>query len=73
MNKLTKLGTIFLPPTLVAGFFGMNIFSEGSIDNIAGFFLSFILMFGLTYKIAANHNINIREFFFSPKNKNKEK
>lgn len=35
MNQLTRLGTFLIPPTLVAGFFGMNVFGADSIkiDN----------------------------------------
>jgi len=29
MKKLTQVATILLPPSLVAGFFGMNVFGEG--------------------------------------------
>ena len=36
MNKLTKLGTYLIPPTLVAGFFGMNVFGKESL-NIEGY------------------------------------
>jgi len=35
MNKLTKLGTYLIPPTLVAGFFGMNVFGKDSL-NVEG-------------------------------------
>lgn len=52
MNKLTKLGTIFLPSTLVAGFFGMNVFPSGWIDNITGFSLSILIMICLTWFIS---------------------
>jgi len=34
MDKLTKLGYWLLPPTLVTGFFGMNIFPDTWIDVI---------------------------------------
>lgn len=46
MNKLTKLGTIFLPPTLVAGFFGMNSFPNNFIDNFFSLGISVFLMIG---------------------------
>ncbi len=32
MNQLTRLGTFLIPPTLVAGFFGMNVFGKNSLD-----------------------------------------
>jgi Mg2+ and Co2+ transporter CorA len=63
MNKLTKLGTLFLPPSLVASIFGMNVFPENSMDNICGWVVSFGLMFGLTWHLSKIHNINIKEFF----------
>ena len=33
MNKLTKLGTYLVPPTLVAGFLGMNVFGNRLESN----------------------------------------
>jgi hypothetical protein len=70
MNKLTKLGTIFLPPTLIAGIFGMNIFPDGFIDNIYGWFAAFGSMLGLTWWLSKVHNINIKEFFIKKDKKN---
>ena len=32
MNRLGKLGTYLIPPTLVAGFFGMNVFGKNSLN-----------------------------------------
>jgi Mg2+ and Co2+ transporter CorA len=32
MKKLTLFGTYLLPPTIVAGFFGMNVFGKDSFD-----------------------------------------
>ena len=32
MKKLTLFGTYLLPPTVVAGFFGMNVFGKNSFD-----------------------------------------
>jgi hypothetical protein len=61
MNKLTRLGTIFLPPTFIAGFFGMNTFS--GLDNISGFLFSLITMVCLTLYVTRIHNISIKEFF----------
>ena len=69
MNKLTKLGTIFLPGTFIAGIFGMNVFPEHFIDNVGGFVLAFGGIFGLTLWLAKINKISIKEFF----NKNKEK
>jgi len=70
MNKLTKLGTIFLPPTLIAGIFGMNIFPDGFIDNIGGWTVTFGSMFGLTWWLSKIHDINIKEFFIKKDKKN---
>jgi purine-cytosine permease-like protein len=39
LEKLNKLGTLFLPPALIAGIFGMNI------GNFSSTFLSFIFGF----------------------------
>ncbi|SHO80603.1 hypothetical protein MNB_SV-15-1323 [hydrothermal vent metagenome] len=33
LSKLTKLGTYLIPPTLVAGFFGMNVFGDRLENN----------------------------------------
>jgi len=63
MNELTKLGTIFLPGTFVAGVFGMNVFPDDWIKNVFGFALAFGGIFGLSYYLAKINNINILEFF----------
>ncbi len=47
MAKLTKLGAYLLPPSLIVGFFGMNVFGEKSffsIENGESMFLAFILI-----------------------------
>jgi Mg2+ and Co2+ transporter CorA len=62
MNTLTKLGTIFLPPSLIAGIFGMNIFPENSVDNCIGWIISFGLMFGTTWWLSKIHNIEVYKF-----------
>lgn len=63
MNKLTKLGTIFLPGTFIAGIFGMNVFPEHFIDNLGGWIISFGGMIALTWWLSYIHDINIKEFF----------
>jgi Mg2+ and Co2+ transporter CorA len=68
MNKLTKLGTIFLPGTFIAGIFGMNIFPEDFLDNIGGWIVSFGSMVALTWWLSKVHDINIIEFFSKDKN-----
>ena len=67
MDRLSKLGYIFLPPTFVAGFFGMNTFS--GLDNIGGFILSVILIICVTLYITEENDIKISDFF---KGKNNE-
>jgi len=68
MNKLTKLGIIFLPGTFIAGVFGMNIFPDHFIDNISGFVLAFGSIVGLTYYLTKINNISIKDFFTKEKN-----
>ncbi len=43
VDKLTKLGSYFLPPTLVAGIFGMNVFGD-SIANSGWVILSILFI-----------------------------
>jgi len=63
MNQLTKLGTLFLPGTFIAGVLGMNVYPEHWIDNIIGLILAFIFIIGLTYYLSKIHNIDIKKFF----------
>ena len=46
MKKLTTLGTYLIPPTLVAGFFGMNVFGGNSfkVDNYVWMAVAVIAM-----------------------------
>ncbi len=46
MDKLSKLGYIFLPATFVAGFFGMNVFDKDSVDigNHIGLTVSIVII-----------------------------
>ena len=62
MNNLTKLGTIFLPPTFIAGIFGMNVFPEGFLDNLFSLTVSFVLIFGATWWLSKIHNIDVYRF-----------
>ena len=66
MNKLTKLGTIFLPGSFLAGIYGMNIFPQ--INNIFGYLFVFGSIIGLTYWISKIYEINILDFFTKDKN-----
>lgn len=72
MNTLTKLGTIFLPGTFIAGFFGMNVFPEHWIDNPTGLILSITLIVCLTWYLSKVHDIDIKSFFIKKKDKNDE-
>lgn len=63
MNKLTKLGTVFLPGTFIAGVFGMNVFPENWIDNMFGLFMAFGGIFGLSYYLTKINDISIFDFF----------
>jgi len=44
INDLTKLGTIFLPASLIASIFGMNTFPEGFLKNFGWLIASLIFM-----------------------------
>jgi len=46
MDNLSKMGYMFLPPTLIAGLFGMNVFDTDSIDigNYGGTLIASILL-----------------------------
>jgi hypothetical protein len=48
MNKLTEMGSIFLPATLIAGIFGMNSFTDKGIANWNEFFMAIKMMFLFT-------------------------
>jgi len=46
MSKLTRLGTYLLPPALIAGIFGMNVFGEKiSIESYSWIIFIIILMY----------------------------
>ena len=62
MNNLTRLGTLFLPGTFIAGIFGMN--TLGFLSNYIGPFLSFSLVIGITWYLSKVHHIPIKDFFF---------
>ena len=65
MNKLTKLGTTFVPVTFIASLFGMNVFPEGLIDNYIGLTLSIVMIviIGLTSYLTYINGINLKDFF----------
>lgn len=62
MHKLTKLGTLFLPPTLLAGILGMNVFPEKWIDNVWGLGIASLLIGGLMAFSYKKLGVNIKEF-----------
>jgi hypothetical protein len=63
MNQLTKLGTLFLPGTFIAGVLGMNVYPEDWISNVGGLLFAFISIGGITYYLSKIHEIDIRRFF----------
>lgn len=62
MNNLTKLGTIFLPGTFIAGIFGMNVFPDNTINNYFWLISSLILILFITLWLGWVHNIEICKF-----------
>ena len=62
MNKLTEMGAVFLPATLVVGFFGMNTFPDKLINNPTGLFLSVIIMILSIVFVAKKYKINLKDF-----------
>jgi len=66
MDSLSKLGYIFLPPTFIAGFFGMNTFS--GLDNIGGFLFSLACIVCSTYYVVKHNDIKVKNFFIKDKN-----
>ena len=67
MKKLTKLGTIFLPGTFIAGVLGMNIYPECLIDNNLGLIGGFLSIAMITWWITKINNISIKEFLSKEK------
>ncbi len=62
MTKLTQLGTLFLPPTLIAGVFGMNVFPDGLIDNYYGISIGTLVIVGIFCLIKYKLKISFKEF-----------
>ncbi len=65
INRITKFGAILIPPTLVAGILGMNIFNgEDSwleIDNLPGTMVAIVLLLlsiGIGIKLAYRKDKN---------------
>ena len=46
MKDLTKIATIFLPPSLVAGIFGMNVFGEGLTTHFISLIFAIFILIG---------------------------
>ncbi|SFV51985.1 FIG00935632: hypothetical protein [hydrothermal vent metagenome] len=72
MNKLTKLGTYLLPPSLVAGIFGMNVFGKNSIDIESVFGIGVAIIFGIVSVFVAKFFIDKKIFSFSISSFNKK-
>jgi len=71
MKKLTQVATYLLPPSIVAGFFGMNVFGEGlKIPNQTAFGVSLFIIF-ISF-VFAPLVIKIIDYFQSIKNKLKK-
>ncbi len=68
MNHLSRLGTIFLPGTFVAGVLGMNIYPENSINNWVGLIVGFLAISIITLWLARLNKISITDFFKKGKN-----
>ena len=71
MQKLSKMGAIFLPGTFIAGVLGMNIYPSNLIDNYIGFIGGFSLIVGTTWWITKVNKISIKEFFNNKQGKKK--
>jgi len=67
MQKLTKMGAIFLPGTFIAGVLGMNIYPSNLIDNYVGFVGGFFIIGAVTWWITRVNKISIKEFFSKEK------
>ena len=62
MEKLSRLGYAFLPPTLMAGLLGMNVIPE-SWMNYPAMILTFVLIGCGTWWLAKRNDIDIVEIF----------
>ena len=72
INDLTALGIIFLPATLIAGIFGMNIFPECFLENIGGWIAAFGFMIFATWHLIKIHDIPFKKFIFGAEKEKKE-
>jgi hypothetical protein len=70
MNKLTEMGSIFLPATLIAGIFGMNTFADGWIDNVAGLSIALFIIALSVIWTSKKYEIDLSDFFKLPKKDN---
>jgi hypothetical protein len=70
MNKLTEIGSIFLPATLIAGIFGMNTFADGWIDNVAGLSIALFIIALSVIWTSKKYEIDLSDFFKLPKKDN---
>ncbi|CAA6815700.1 MAG: Unknown protein [uncultured Sulfurovum sp.] len=58
MTKLSKLGTYLIPPTLVAGFFGMNVFGKESLNVESTGWLASVILLTVVSPFIVNFFIN---------------
>ncbi len=72
MQKLTKLGTIFLPGTFIAGLLGMNVFPDNLINNWCMLIIAFLFIAIITYSLTKHHGIDTLEFLGIKSNKRRK-
>ena len=61
MDKLNKLGYLFLPGTFIAGFFGMNTID--GFDNFLGLLFQSLLIIFATWYMSKKNGISIKSLF----------
>jgi len=70
MKKLTQVATYLLPPSIVAGFFGMNVFDSGlEVKSFASLIISIVIIIASIY--FAPKVIKVIDYFAKDKNENK--
>jgi len=62
MNRLTRLGAIFLPGTFIAGLLGMNVLPS-SIESWYSSIIVFVGIYYVTKKVTQQYDINLEHFF----------
>ena len=69
INNLTKLGTIFLPASLIASIFGMNIYPLNN-DNVFDWIIFIIVTIIVTWRLSYLHKLETLEYLIGKKEKN---